>query len=440
MTRKILSENLKQITTEILQNKISNINKISAMLYSVSKPEFTVTLEDLKLTISQDFIKRYTDIIVLEFTLSTQQYINIIDVYKDLKCSIIIVNHAGDKTVKQQAPITIDQKIIFKNKDDIFKTIHKSEIVVDSAINPTESQVSKRVTVQAQLIDNTLFEIRKKQFNVICRNNKIEKLLHFLVGNMIEPKKKCILKPDDDTIYPNIVIPGMMDFKDIFKYLDKKYKIYNSGTGFYYTEETMFIYPLYDFNPEISPYIVNIYFVGDNNLVGGSNFLLFKDECYHILTNRKPESTQLMEQGTENYGNGYLIQKDSLIFNKWREQEQEDFKIIPDGILRMQLDNDNTMSAYSHNLRYVYGEEQISDCMSSLASINGTVSVMVWEHAIPFIIKPGWKIMYHYDHADTYKIKSGSCLGATYKYEYVNRDGLDRLYTCTASINIFTES
>lgn len=441
MTRKQLSENLNEITTEILQNKISNISTINMTLYSVTNIEFKLTVLDVQsLIIDQDFIKRYTDFITIKFSLSTKEYIDVINNYRDLKCSIIIENYIEeDKSLKQQDPIIFDQKIIFQSKDDLFKTVHKSEIVVDNSINQTESHISKRINIVGQLIDDNVFEIRKKQFNLVCRDSNIETLLHFIVCNMIEPKYKCIMKPDNDTVYDNIVIPGLIPFEEVFGYLNKKYGIYDKGVGFYYTEDTMFIYPLYNFNPEISPYLVNIYFVGSNNILGANNYLLYKNDCYHILTNREPKSSQFMEQGTENFGNGYMVLKDSLLFNKWREQEQEDFKIIKDGILQMQLDNNNTLSEFSHNLRYVYGEENIDDCITSLSSINGNVTVVGWDNAKPFIIKPGWKILYHYDGEKEYNIKSGSCLNAKYVYNFIQRKGQDKLFSCTAGLTLFTE-
>lgn len=441
MTRKILSENLKEISSEILQNKISNLSTISVLLYSVRNLEFKLYVEDVQeLSIEQDFLRKYTDFILLKFSLSTKEYLEVIENYRDLKCNIIIENYTENKKdYKQQDPIILDQKIIFQNKDDLFKSIQKSEIVVDDKINQTESQMSKRIHVVAQLIDDEIFEIRKRQFNLILRNCTTEKMLHFIVGNMIKSKNKCILKPDNDTEYENLVVPGLMPFEEVFPYLNKVYGVYGSGIGFYYTEETMFIYPLYDFNPQLSPYLVNFYFVGSNNIVGSENYLLYKNDCYHILTNREPKTTQLMEQGTENYGNGYMILKDSLLFNEWRVQEQQDFKIIDDGVLKMQLDNDNTLSEFSHNLRYVYGERNVSDCISNLSSINGSMVSLGWDNARPFIVKPGWKILYHYDGDEDYRIKTGSCVHARYQYSKVHREGKYKIFQCGASISIFTE-
>lgn len=438
--KKTLSSNMIDITKSILQDKSTNVNKISAVLYSVSDPTFTLTLEDIELTIHQDHVRKYTDVIKLFFTLSLKDYIKIISVYQDLRCNIFILNHYDNSLNKrtEKPGIKLDKKVIFETKDDLFKTYHKSDIISDDKIVRTEAQNSQRVPVHAELIDDILFDARKFEFNMICRNTDVEHVLHLITG-LLQPKFKCILKPDNETIFPNFPIPGMKNLSETFKFIDQQCGgIYDAGLGYYWTEDTLFIYPLYNFEPEISPYIVHFYFVGENSLTGGGNFHTYKNDCYHVITNKKPTSTQLMEQSAENIGNGFLIQRNSLLFDKWRVQEESEFVVIPDGIIRMQVDNSNTMSAFSHNMKFVYGEENLADCKASLAMMNGTVTKIEWEHAVPFIVKPGWKIMYHYDGEETYEIKSGCCIGASYRYVSAGREGADRLYTCHAELALFT--
>lgn len=439
--RKTLSQPMVDITKEILASKVTNIHKVSAVLYSLSDPSFSLELEDIGLTIYQDHISNYTDIIKLLFSVSLPEYVKIINLYQDLRCNLVLISDYDSKMYDKEetAPWKIDRKVIFEIKDDLFKTHHKSEIIHDEKYIQTESHNSKRIDVHAELIDDDVFEARKYKFNIICRDTKIEHLLHLLVG-FIKPKKKCIFKPNNETKYENLVIPGMLTFNEALKYIDKNYGgIYDYGLGYYWTDDTIFIYPLYSFEPEISPYIVNFYFVGENNITGGSNFHIFKNECYHIITTRKPQSNQLIDKAAENIGNGYMIQRSSLLMDDWVEQEEGEFTVIPDGIIRMQTVNPNTLSASSHNMQFIYGEENCGACKSNIAMLNGTVTTIEWEHALPFIIKPGWKMVYHYDSADTYETKTGSCLKAFYRFESAGRSGRDRLYSCHASITLFTE-
>ena len=439
--RKTLSQPMADITKDILNSEVTNVNKVSAVLYSLSNPEFSLELEDIELTIYQDFVKNYADVVKLFFSVSLKDYVKLVDLYQDLRCNIVMINNYDSKLhpKKETDPWKIDKKVIFEVKDDLYKSYHKSAIIHDDQLIKTEAHVSQRITVHSELVDDVVFDARKYMFNIICRDTKIEHLLHLLIG-FIGPEKKCIFKPNNEKVYQNLVIPGMLTLKDALNYIDKRYGgIYDYGLGYYWSEDTVYIYPLYSFEPEMSPYIVNFYFVGENNIAGGSNYHIFKNQCYHVLTANKPRSTQLIDKAAENIGNGYMIQRSGLLFNKWTEQDELDFVVIKDGILRMQTVNQNTVSAFSHNLKFVYGDDMISECMTNLAMMNGTVTTFDWEHAVPFIVKPGWKMIYHYDSEDTYSMKSGSCLSAFYKFVSAGREGKDRLYTCHATITLFTE-
>jgi len=439
--RKTLSENLKRISKAVLSDKSTNVNKISAVLYSVSDPTFNLTLEEVELSIHQDPVNHYADVIKIFFSLSLEDYIKTLKVYQDLRCNLFILNHYETNTgdFQEKPGVKIDRMLIFENKDDLFKTFQKSDIMSDDQLIKTEAQTAKRMVVHGELIDDLVFEARKQTTSFVCRNGAtVEQVLHFLAGRL-NPKFKCILAPDNETKYDNLVVPGMLSFPEVLQYIDKRYGIYNYGLGYYWTEDTIFIYPLYNTNPEISPYVVHIYFVGENNMAGGQNYHTYENDCYHILTNHKPTSSQLMEKGAENIGNGFIVQRSSLIFDKWRVQEEGDFTIIKDGLIRMQVDNPNTMSKFSHKLKFVYGEDKLAECRASLSIINGTVTNIKWDHAVPFIIKPGWKLVYHYDGKETYETKTACCLRASYQYKCVGRSGMDRLYSCSGDITLFTE-
>ena len=438
------SENLQAITKKVLDQTVTGINKISVVLYSPNDESKTIELEDFGIIIEQDFVSSYTDHIRINFYLRYDEYRSIIEVYRDLRCNIVILpDSEADDKFEYTDPVTIDGKIIFSNKDDIYKRFHSSVVrSADSEDDYVENEqvTANRIPITADVIDDDLFEARKKQMSFILHDTTLGKALHYIVGRY-NPTKKCIIEPDNDTEYTNIAIPQMQTFSEVFKYLDRNFDgIYYTGLGYYWSNKTMYVYPLFNNNPDVSPYFVHIYFLGENNLAGQQISHIEIDGDYHIVSAGKVNSKQLTEQGTENVGNGFIIQDHRKMFNNWIEQEETEFYTISDGLIRMQLDTENTLSETSHNVKFMFGKENISDCRTSLSSIQGTLTSITWDHAVPFIIKPGWKLVYHYDGDGEYVTKNASCLKARYEYVNVGRRGMDRLYTCKGRIALFTEN
>lgn len=436
------SKSLRDTVDEILKTQVTNENTITAVIYSVFLPDLKVRLEDLSLSIHQGFVDNHTDIIKLNFKLTLSNYLYITNLYQDLRCSIVISNNiTRSAAVWPMDDIKIDHKIIFTNKDDILKNIPKTDIFPNNLSYTQDKHLANKITIESQLVDDDVFELRKKQYGAIYRNTTLERVIHFLVGKF-KPQGKFIIKPDNTTMYDNIVIDGLMPFKDIFHHLDREYGgIYNTGLGYYISQGIFFMYPLYNFFPDNPLYTIHIYMVGNNTFLGSKNYHMKKNGDWHILSNMGSSSTQLMESATENTGNGFMIFRDSILFDKWRKQQDNgSFSVIEDPIIQMQLDNPNTLSGASHNLRYVSDERELSECRSNLSLVNGTIFNIKWDHASPFIIRPGCMIVIHYDGVDTYETKTGICVNANYTYTSQARDGMDRVYVCTASITLLTET
>jgi len=438
----VFSKGLRDKVDEVLKVQLTNDNTITAVIYSPFLEDFRLTLEDVSLSIDQRPIDNHGDIIKLDFKITLINYLYITNLYQDLRCSVTITSHITEgNPVWPRDDIVIDQRIIFTNKDDILKNIPKSEIMLDDPSQNQDRHVANKIMIQSQLVDDAVFELRKKQFGGIYRNTTIERVIHFLVGRF-KLAGKYIVKPDNTVTYDNVVIPGLMPFNELFHHIDREYGgVYNTGLGYYITQGIFFMYPLYNFVPDEPLYTIHIYMVGSNTFMGAKNYHAFLDDEWHILANSGSSSHQVIDSGAENVGNGFMVLRDSVLFDKWRTQKDSGtFSVIEDPIIQMQLDNPNTSSGASHNLRYMYGEKNLSECRSKLSFINGTVFNLKWDHASPFIIQPGCTIILHYDGAETYETKTGVCLSATYDYKFQTREGTNRIYVCTANLTLLTET
>ena len=436
------SKDLRDKVDDILSVQVTNENTITGIIYSPYLEDFRISLEEISLNMDERFIDNHADVIGLTFNIALVNYLYIINLYQDLRCNITISNNIKTSNpVWPRDDIVIDHRIIFVNKDDILKNISRSDVMLDDTRYNQDRHIANKITVEAQLVDDDTFELRKKQYGCIFRNTTLERVIHFLVGKF-NPSGKFIVAPDNKIEYENVVIPGLMPFNEIFHHLDKEYNgIYNTGLGYYMLQGIFYTYPLYNFNPDDPSHIVHIYMVGNNTFLGAKNYHIFKDGDWHILANMGSTSKQLMESSTENVGNGFMVFKDSIEFDGWRTQSDDGtFSIIEEPIIQMQLDNDNTLSGASHNLRYKYGEKSLSKCRSELSLMNGTLFNINWDHASPYVIRPGGMIMIHYDGANGYETKSGVCIHANYNYTSVARDGVDRIYNCKANITLLTET
>ena len=229
-----------------------------------------------------------------------------------------------------------------------------------------------------------------------------------------------------------------MDISNIFKFLQihDGYGIYERGFSFYYTRDTLYIYPDYDTSPH-SPLTVNLYKIPDNMFTGTMGYHIYKNGNPHIVINTPVQDHELSDELLENIGSAYLIQKGEKLIDQIRTPMEGDmYTVHEDNTHIIFLDTNKGIvdKVYQPDFNFSYDNEYV---YKSMLAANEVVEMSFqWRHAVPFTFKPGWKVNYHYDGDDgVYQMRTGVCTSAAYSLKKAEKL-TKQLYALIANINL----
>lgn len=416
-----------------------------------------IPFEIRKLEIKQNFTENYTDEITLTVSLMPVQYLQLYDNSRGLKCTIKFTRaDRNNGHIETEPVITREYLVIFKDKTDIRKKYSKQALVPDNAAQMTADQQGALIPdVEFQLLEQSVYNIRKIKFNYILRDVTVKDAI-LMVCKICEIKTVGIVPPDNTKTYENFVIPPNMTFDQMMSYIQSYFGVYNKGLGYYYTQDVLYVYPNYETDPS-TPESAHFYYVG-NNYTGIEVTHAFSNEIIHIVINNFAKAKDLQDEGAENAGTAVIIQDASRVIDS-ATTIGESSSNPGTGLGKVTVselntsifsagENDVGMTYNTYQPMFAFDNSNPYRIRTELNNYRRVLMELKWSNAQPFTLLPGYRIYYHYDSEDVenrdsedtisassmYDTKTGICASATYTFTQAGRFGSLYIYTCEAKL------
>lgn len=472
INRSYEGSNLLMPNVEIKDRKKGGYYKITCKFFGTnvqSSQPFELEPYQIEfLEINQFFVEKYTDEISLKVSLTPIQYMELFDNSRELKVLIQMFSYSiNDASVNWGEKKDLDPvvsktyRVIFKDKEDIRKSIPKSEMIPKNQGLYGSAQANQYMQAEFTLIEDLPYRLRKKCVNFQLRDATVTDIL--LQGCSLFGIKKISMVPaDNKQVYQNVIIPPILTFDEFFQYVNSYFGVYNQGYNFYMTEEILYIYPVYD--PESkSPYVTHFYNAGEHSYEGSTIFhAKDTDDNYHVVINTAVVMKNLQDDSPENIGTHFIcLDADQIIDNHVSMSEADSTDKARLGLGKLNVSSLKTYLLSSgkddvgtnfdtYSPKYIFDWNNKYTYRAILAGMRGTVAVFKWNQSVPYALKPGYRVQYHYDSetddreqeenvSDNYRYatKSGSCFQCKYRIEPVQREGKDLVYFCVSDIHLF---
>lgn len=407
--------------SELLQDKIDqamagNDSCVYRPECTLHNPDtgFSFTTRNVRsITILQDFVTNYMDNITVSTDITPTEYQDIMSNIQNLECCIILTpqNVYFNSDIIDQDPIIIEMMVFLPNQEDIEKTYNINTFAQKDAQPETPSQAGAIFTYTFNLISKEMHDIRQINLNAILKSCTMEDVLYWACQQFGVTNVELI-SPDNTETYDAIIIPPMHNFATLFPYLQERYGIYSKGLGYYYTGDTLYIYPQYDVSQDTATTdgVVQLIKVPENMLLGNDRYHAQVDDDILIASITRVITTPRNAAGAENIGTTHIsTNSDSL---------RDQFVTIGTDGKVTRSSNDITTIALQNgagnatsnmqNVRYAGERTNIYSSTAALAEINGTTLFTGWNKAVPWLIVPGQNVTFHFDSTEAgYRTQKG---------------------------------
>lgn len=404
------------------------------MIYSPTNPDVIINVDYFNaVEIKQRFSISYTDEILMHLTIPIANVITILQNAQDLRLALNLkqVYHTTTKVIDNAVPIQLNYRVIISNADELLKQFTKNEVAVTKDTGRLESVHGRLHDLTLQLMEQDIYEIRHKQFNGLLKNVTLKDAIHYS-ANMLGIKNISMVEPDNTRVYASLSLPPMLDISNVFDFLQERYGIYSKGLVYYYTNKTLYLYPGYETSP-VTETVVNIYNVPENSYPGGRGYHYFdENKNLHILCNHKVQAKNLAAQSVENKGNYKIALRTDMTLDHVRSVQGDKGTFQKNNALSCGTTSNRGMVADVKNARYETSSNNAFQMASDLVKMDCILLLSGWSKALPNLIKPGTKVIYHYEEMDVYTTRTGLIEELDYSIRQQDRSS-DYTYMCTAA-------
>lgn len=428
--------------------------------------ELTPT-EVTRINIMQNFEETYGDEISMICTFTPEQLLTMLDNYRNLNCTVIIREQNPTSFFINYSEPILERtyKAVFKDKE-LRKRLSKKALVPDTELEKNgEQQDQSFSNIEIQLVEEGAYLLRKKKFNFQARDVTVRDTICYL-AQCCDIKKISIIDPDNTVKYKNMVIPPQQTFTSCMNFLQDYYGIYEKGLGYYYTDEVLYVYPIYETKPT-TPESAHLYYAGAGSSSGSKIFHAFSDKVCHIVISSTPVVQDLVDGGVENFGNTIMFQHaDRIIDLASTIGEGNDSTNARMGLGKIDLKESNTslygfkddnfgMMDEVYTQMYQFDDSNQYKYRSKMNAYRRSLVGVQWKVGQPFIFKPGYLLHWHFDGEDTsrraqgslvgnsseYQTRSGVCQRVTYDLRPTkSKEGNNNyMYTCNADVVLSIE-
>lgn len=396
-----------------------------------------------KMVIEQKFHDSFMDNITLMVSLTPLQLMNILDNYRDLNCTIILKQRLPKLDFTYHDKIVFDEtyKVIVKDKE-IKKRLSKKALLPENKMDQNiehSSQLFDRV--EFQLIKEESYLLRKKKFNFMMRDVTVKDVILYM-AKQCGVEQVCLTDPDNKQVYTNMIIPPQMTFVTCMEFMQNYYGIYNKGLSYYFTDNTLYVFPTYETNPTTKD-SAHLYYAGEDVVSGVELYHAYsEDNMIHIVISSTPIIKDLVDGGIENFGNAILFQHSDRIVDLYSSiGEGEGGQRARMGMGKIDIKEPNTsvfspkdtdfgLSKDTYNIVFKHTHNLCKEKSAMYAYMRSLVGFK-WQNAWPDSFKPGYLIHYHYDGEDIDRREDGDELDYADSAEYMTRDGVCESVTYT---------
>ena len=403
-----------------------------------------------KFVIEQHFSRDYSDYVSIVLTLTPVQLLNVLDNYRDLRCTIRMYPINKRFGYIDYLSLVYEETFIVLMKDkELRKRISKDSLIPSTKMDQTiEHSTQLFDNIEFQLIKKSEYMLRKTKFNFILRDATVKDVIFYL-AKCCGIESTCITEPDNTLVYKNLIIPPFKTFASCMEFLQDYYGVYNKGLSYYYTGDVLYVYPTYDTNPN-SKDSAHFYYAGPDACTGVELYHAYSEgDMLHVVVASTPVIRDLVDSGVEMFGNATLFQFSDRIIDLYSTiGEGSGSNAARVGMGQLDLKEPNTaifglknddygISKDAFTLSFTHTANMFRE-KSDIYSYQRSLIGFKWQNAWPNSFKPGYLIHYHYDGEDITRRnsrndKSVSPDEVSYSdsYEYMTRNGIVEEVTYT---------
>lgn len=378
------------------------------------------------LTITQMFLTSYMDTIQLVIDMRPTEQMELLKHIQNLSVGLVLypVDNKSGNIIQDQEPIIFEAKVFLENQQDLEQKYGTGAFGnQETNTNQTPSQNEQQVPITFHLITEFNHTVRQIGLNVILNNVTMYDVVSWVAQqfNVLA----LVMKPaDNTTVYSSVIIPPMKYASDIFPYLQIKYGIYSKGLGYYFSNEKLYVYPLYGVDEDDAPEACTMQLVHapENYFKGLTKYHKLVDNEVYIAATNKKDIRSLEASGAENQGNTIVSLNADTLKDRF-VNIGKDGKVTVDQtaitVISQQNSATNTTSGMQ-NIKFTGESTNIYNSTSDLASHNGKLLSTTWSRAVPWSLPPGMHVEYSFDYynkdTNTYEFttRKGTLLNVSY--------------------------
>lgn len=369
------------------------------------------------INIKQDFENEFMDTVSVTVDITPEAYMELLKNIQNLDCSLILTpyNPTTQEYNYDQDPVVINMKVFTEHQTDLEKMMGIHQLK-DTELPPENaSQAGMLVPYTFYLISKEMHDIRQINVNALLKECTMEDVLYWACQQFGITNAE-IIPPDNKEKYSIVIIPPMHNFATLFPYLQERYGIYSKGLGYYYVNDTLYIYPEYDTAQKTSTSdgVIQLVNVPPNNRLGIERYHAYDDDDLLIAAVGQTKTEPRNAIGAENLGTVHIsTNSDSMRDQFVTIDGSGKVSRSKDDIVTISLQNDaGNATPNMQNVRYAGERTNIYSSTSTLASVNGTTLTTPWVRSIPWAILPGQNVTYHFDsQEEVYRTQNGRILG-----------------------------
>jgi len=403
----LYGEQLKNEATYILDRSEPSLFTIEAFLTTTgSSTPLDIDINPIDaITILQNFDSNYADVVMLQTRLLVKDVLYLLDHYNDLFCTINFKPDSGNSLDDGLQEVTINEfKVVISNADDIRKNINMNTIVnngeSDNGYTNKEQYYGLRIAVTFELFSPTLYDLRHITIATKLSNCTMEEAVLYL-ANSYGIKNTIMTPSENKKVYRDIPIPPKVGGIDkSLSYLQKKFGIYSMGLEYYFYDETLYVYPKYDYDrkPTESDNTVQLFVVPEGTYTGVESYHCYDDNLnLRIVLDGKTVSENPTEINVENSGNHFVAHRTSSVLDQSRTINRDGSSKLSDTNLISLGMNTKTAHEACINTKFITSTNNAYELASMMAANSNTIVSSVWQKSFPYLITPGTKCIYQYE-------------------------------------------
>lgn len=421
---------------EIQEQAASAQFMVEIVFTHAANKEFAVELELLhRIDLFTNFGAHFMDYMEVTGNVNVIQYKNLLKYFNDLKANFSMFYYDEEKNTKGKLFFKETFSVLLHQIRDVSHGLPQLELY-DPKKEDNEMTAAKRgqmVDLKFQLIREDAYKLAKLRMNTLLPDATVEQAL-WTFCEALKINRCCIIKPDETQKFPTIELTPMLGLDNVFTHLQKKYGVYDHDGCLYYHNGILYIYPLFVTEGR-SDDTFHIYRAPVGYLLGSKGTTIFEGKDAFMFTNQLTQHKVTATQGVEECNSVFSINSANL-YDNWVQHEE--------GASTLSKDNGEIYNASlskgaignTHTPRWRPNPNNNCLVKSGLAKLNVSVLDISWTAALPFVIKPFQKMMFHYEKDD--KIASVSATCPSVAYTFTKQARLEKpIFSIIANMKIF---